>query len=271
MGSESRPHEHVLLIRHAMGEAGVAAPFAEIVWDRPEKRNALTPGMVRAFVDAVESLTENAGDVDGPGAIVVRGEGALFCAGFDLPLCRDEPGTLEALLEGLSEAVSAMRGCGLPVVLCAQGAALAGGCALLGGADIVVADRRCKLGYPVANLGISPAVSAPSLRTRMGPGGGASRARLLDPGLVEAGDAQAVSLVNVLVEIPEDVTPRGQLIAMKLAGLPRGAMASAKRSMNRADGSGDEAARLAGLEASLGLARDGAHTERLERFLSKRR
>ena len=44
------------------------------------------------------------------------------------------------------------------------GAAIAGGCALLTGADAVFVDDGTTAGYPVHGLGVSPAVTTPTLR-----------------------------------------------------------------------------------------------------------
>src|SRR5690606_29099547 len=106
--------------------------------------------------------------------LLLCGEGRVFCAGFDLDACRGEGGddALRRLLRGLSAAIAGLRAQERPVVVAAHGAAIAGGCALLGSADVVVADAGAKLGYPVARLGISPAVSAPFLAPAVGAGAG---------------------------------------------------------------------------------------------------
>ncbi len=132
-----------------------------IVLDRPEKRNALTPAMLDDLAAGVRAVTLGKGDDAGVRAVLIRGEGRCFCAGFDLDLCRDdgpEQAVMKSFLAGLSDAIVAMRACPRPVVIAAHGAAIAGGCALLGGADLVVADRDAKLGYPVVRLGVSPAI-----------------------------------------------------------------------------------------------------------------
>lgn len=93
--------------------------------------------------------------------ILLSGNGPTFCAGFDLSLCKDDETALDALLTGLSRVVQSLRTASQPVVVAIHGAAVAGGCALIGGADVIVATRDAKMGYPVVKLGISPAVNAP--------------------------------------------------------------------------------------------------------------
>ncbi len=162
-----------------------------VTLDRPEKRNALTPDMLHQLAAAFVVT-------DATRAIAVLGAGKSFCAGFDL---KSEPPTedhalLRAQLDALSKAIIAMRTCPAPVVMGVHGAAVAGGCALLGGADIVIAEDTAKLGYPVVKLGISPAVSCPFLHGAL-----AARARAvtLDPALFTAERAHEMGLVHEIV------------------------------------------------------------------------
>src|SRR3990172_5316544 len=47
---------------------------------RPDKRNALTTAMIDSLQDAVEAVAGR----DDVRVVVIRGEGAAFCAGLDL-------------------------------------------------------------------------------------------------------------------------------------------------------------------------------------------
>lgn len=184
---------------------------AVITLDRADRRNALTPKMLTDLEAALGCVEDRHA-----GCVVLGGEGRVFCAGFDLGLCAQDPGggTLDALLTGLSRVVRAMRGLGVPVVVAAHGAAIAGGCALLGGADVVVTDSGAKLGYPVAKLGISPAVSAPFLGADLP--AGVARALMLDPGLIGAERAKAIGLVHEVVADREMVGQRAIDLAERL-------------------------------------------------------
>ncbi|MBL0927687.1 MAG: enoyl-CoA hydratase/isomerase family protein [Phycisphaerales bacterium] len=220
---------------------------AELVIDRPEKRNALTPA-------ALADLASHAAALDADPsvrAIVLRGEGRHFCAGFDLLLCRDDPHILARLLTGLSHAVRVLRRLSKPVVGAVHGSAIAGGCALLGGCDIVITHPDAKLGYPVLPLGISPAVSYPTLRLAVGDRH--ARQLLLHPALITGEDARRLGLVHRIVHIPEDVIPRAQIEASQLASKPPHAVAATKRWLNTIDGSLDDAAFNAALSASTAL------------------
>lgn len=225
-----------------------AQGVASITLDRPDRRNALTPEMLDAIPALVDQAAKNAG------VIVFRGEGRVFCAGFDLWLCRDDPDgeTMRSLLRGLSTAVRSLRGCRVPVIAAAHGAAIAGGCALLGGADFVITNDDARLGYPVLHLGISPAVSAPFLRA--GVGDSACRERLLDIGLISGREAVRIGLAWRSVGDAEAVLPAAMELSQRLALNSPAALAATKVWLNEIDGTGAPAWPDRALEASLGLA-----------------
>lgn len=223
--------------------------IGRITLDRADKKNALTPPMLTALVAAIRRYSEDTSP-QRPRAIVLDGAGAAFCSGFDLTLCRETSEALTRLLSGLSEAIVAMRSCPMPVVLAAHGAAIAGGCALLGGADIVVTHTEAKIGYPVVRLGISPAVSAPFLRQSIGDG--KARERLLDSTLISGWDAYRLGLAHECLEDAGKVRDRAMAIAEQLAAKPTHGLAATKRWLGEIDGSfTDEPARALAVSQSL--------------------
>lgn len=211
---------------------------------RGGKRNAMTPEMFQQLQGGI-SAAADAGQ-----AIVLAGEGPAFCGGFDLEMCHAHAGTMERLLRALGATIALLRALPVPVVVAAHGAAIAGGCALLCGADVVVTNVDARLGYPVTRLGVSPAVNAPHLRSLMD---GAARARLVDPGLVSGADALRTGLVHEAVRTPEEVLPRAVEIARALRAKPAGAYASTRAWLAEIDPSPARYAG-AGLAASLALA-----------------
>lgn len=200
--------------------------LATVTLARAEKRNALTPDMLEALAEAFERFPRQLR------AVVVSGDGPAFCAGFDLKLCAADPSgeTMRRLLSALSRCIDAMRSIEAPVVLAVHGAAVAGGCALLGGADIVVAERGTKLGYPVAKIGVSPAVSAPFLASAIPDG--PARARLLDTDLISAEQALAIGLVHELADGPDAARERAHEMARHLAAKPGIGVAATKTLCN---------------------------------------
>jgi enoyl-CoA hydratase/carnithine racemase len=240
-------------------QAGV---LATIVLDRPDKRNALTPEMMSLLGAAIAAIPSSAR------ALMLRGEGPVFCGGFDLQMCLDHPGTLEALLRGLAAAIQALRALPIPVVGAAHGAAIAGGCALLGGCDVIITDHRARLGYPVTPLGFSPAVSAPYLRLLSG--NGPARERLLDPGLISGGEAVRIGLAHESFLTPQAALARAREIALQLAEKPAAALAATRAWLAEIESAlAPPDAPSRGLRTSLALAGSPEERERLSRFLTK--
>ncbi|MEM7622493.1 MAG: enoyl-CoA hydratase/isomerase family protein, partial [Planctomycetota bacterium] len=216
------------------------AAVRTITLDRPDKRNALTAQMLADLAAAFE--TE-----DSVCAVACIGSGKSFCSGFDLKSHppTDDHTTLCAQLDGLSRAIVTMRACPAPIVMGVHGAAVAGGAALLGGADVVVCAPNAKIGYPVVRLGISPAVSAPFLT---GAVGGRARGVTLDATLIDGVRAHELGLVH---ELADDPIARAVELARSIADKPGEGAVRTKRWMHDVEGLTDAAVR-AGLDASLG-------------------
>jgi len=199
---------------------------AVIRLDRADKRNAMTPKMLANLVSAFDTALSAR-------AIVLSGVGEVFCAGFDLTLCRDDDNVLGDLLTGLSKAVRVIRTAPCPVIVSAHGAAIAGGCALVAAGDLAVTDVNAKLGYPVLRLGISPGVNAPALRATIGDA--ATRARMLEPVTIGGAEALRIGLVYECAATPRECEARAIAIAQELANKPRHALGYTKRWLGELD------------------------------------
>lgn len=199
----------------------------------PDRRNALTVELLDALIDRLGACT----DRDDVRAILLRGTGPCFCAGFDLGAVVDEPALLDELIRRLSLAIRTMRRLPQPVVIAAHGAAIAGGCALLTGADAVFVDDGTTAGYPVHGLGVSPAVTTPTLRQSIGDG----RAReLLLGGRLVTG--RALLDLGIATHWGDDDVQTAALDwAREAAARPAHAMQTTKRWINELDGSDQDA------------------------------
>ena len=149
--------EPVLLVEVADG-------VARVTLNRPEVRNALNETLLHELEATLRRLE------DDPDArvVVLRGAGErAFCAGADLKRVADRGTTLQAResFGGLARILEHMARMRTPVIAQVHGYALAGGCGLAAGADIVVAADDAVFGLPEIKVGLLPLiVMAPILR-----------------------------------------------------------------------------------------------------------
>lgn len=136
--------------------------------NRPDKRNALNDSLINALKDAVRDLDNN----DGLRAAVIRGAGKDFCSGADLSaLQKIANASYEENLEdarSLAELFILIRSAKIPIIAAVHGRALAGGCGLATGCDIVLSTETAKFGYPEVKIGFVPAIVMAILRRNLG-------------------------------------------------------------------------------------------------------
>jgi enoyl-CoA hydratase/carnithine racemase len=121
---------------------------AELVLNRPERRNALDGPARAALGSALDELEKNP-----PRALLLRGEGKGFCAGRDLsdaePLTEDG----EAILSEMNPLIARLTGLRCPTVAAVQGAALGFGLGLALACDLLLVGQGAKIGSPFAAIG----------------------------------------------------------------------------------------------------------------------
>jgi 2-(1,2-epoxy-1,2-dihydrophenyl)acetyl-CoA isomerase len=122
---------------------------AHVMLNAPEKRNALDE---QALADLGTAYDEAA--AAGVRALVLRGEGAGFCAGRDIagvdPATDDVTGYLDGRVTPLLKKMSAFPA---PTFAAAHGACLGVGLGLLIATDVVYVADTAKIGSPFAALG----------------------------------------------------------------------------------------------------------------------
>jgi methylglutaconyl-CoA hydratase len=244
------------IVKHEQDDDGVL----RVTLQDAKKRNALGVEMFDAIDGALQSL-------DGQTrCVLLAGEGPVFCAGFDMRACVDNIEVLEIYILRLSKLIRTLRRVSVPVVVAAHGAAIAGGCAVLTGCDFVVGSKEAKYGYPVHQIGISPAVTIPTLFQKVGEG----RARSLTLGgeIIYGSDAYAIGLLSHLEETDTQAIAIASALAMELSKKPPIALQATKRWLNELDGSlDDERFDLPAIQSSSSL---GEETERMLRQLWKK-
>ncbi len=173
--------------------------IAVLTIDRPEKRNAMTYAVLRAFTEAVAS----AGADPAVRALVVTGAGGAFCAGTDLSDLSDTPTDSRGSRAPAQEQASrpwALSACPKPVVAAVDGAAVGMGAELTSQCDLRVASTRARFAWNFVHRGLVPDTGAGSwlLPRQLG----LSRAlQLLCSGeFLSAQDALAAGYVTAVVE-----------------------------------------------------------------------
>lgn len=197
------------------------------------QRNALGIEMFDALDHALLQVT------DEMRCVLLRGEGKAFCSGFDMKACAEDLPLLETYILRLSALIRTLRRLPVPVVVSAQGAAIAGGCALLSGCDFIVGEKNGKYGYPVHSIGISPAVTIPTLFQKLGHG--ASRSLVMSGEIISGTKANTIGLLTHLAKDAEEVNTLSVALAQNLASKPPRALQATKQWLNELDGSNDDA------------------------------
>lgn len=130
----------------------VADHVATLTMDAPPV-NALT----RVLNDELTLALDRISEMDEVRAVVLTGEGKVFCAGADLKGRAEVikyPGDFLAHSRRTRECFHSIRECAKPVVVAINGAALGSGVAMVASSDILVASEKATLGLPEVDVGL---------------------------------------------------------------------------------------------------------------------
>lgn len=226
----------------------VSGPIATLTLGRPEARNSLSLELLAALHSCIGDL-ERRTDAH---VLIVTGEGKAFCAGMDLKAVATDEGLTAGLplklLSSLADLCLRIRR--LPMVSIAKvnGAAIGGGCGLATVCDLAITHADSKMGFPEVDLGVCPAVVAPWLVRKIGPG--RARQVLLCGGVMSGQRAHELGIVNHVVPTLAELDAATDQIAQRLATGGPGAIRATKALLNDLDGSLDEALSRGGAELS---------------------
>lgn len=143
-------------------------PVAEVRLNRPDVRNAFNADLIAALTGAFEEL----GSDESVRAVVLSGEGKVFCGGADISWMRAsldlsyDQNVADA--KAMSDMFRAIDRCPKPVIGKIHGAALGGGAGLAAVCDIVVTSADAIFGFTEVKLGIIPAVISPFVLAKIG-------------------------------------------------------------------------------------------------------
>lgn len=166
-----------------------------ITLNRPEVRNAFDEEQIARITAAFQSVTDER-------AVILRGEGNVFCAGGDLNWMKmsihfsEEENRRDA--EKLAQMFKAVDECPCPVIAAVHGAAFGGGLGLVCCADIAVAAAGTKFCFSETKLGLAPAVIGTFAIQKIGRS--FARRYFLSAEVFEADQAWHMGLVHEVVE-----------------------------------------------------------------------
>ena len=246
-----------LVETEVLGQVGLAR------LNRPEARNALSPGLREELIEAVEAFDED----DGINCIVIAGNDEAFAAGADVKALAERSINDELRpTEPFWRRLASVR---KPMIAAVSGWALGGGCELAMTCDLIIASETAEFGQPEITLAIIPGGGGTQRLARVV---GKQRAMelVLTGRRFSAQEAHSMGLVNEVTK-KRDWLDRALEVAAVIARRPPLAARLAKQAILAAE----ETGLTAGVEAERRLFGVAMATEdrveAMQAFLEKRK
>ncbi len=161
-----------------------------IVLNRPDKRNALNPRLIKSLTTAFKKAKK----LTSIKAIVLKGEGKAFCSGADLKWLSNEKHFSKKEITRLWDLLQTIDSQNVPVIAYTHGFVMGGGLGLISVCDVVVAVENTHFQFSEALLGLVPSVISPFILRKLS----LSKARfyLLNAWGFKAPEAKELGLVH---------------------------------------------------------------------------
>ncbi len=205
--SEKQMTEEALVLRH--DDEGVTT----LTMNRPQARNALSQGMLRAMLDAfIEVSTDETAHV-----VILAGAGPGFCAGHDLKEIKAQNYSrnyTEQLFADCAELMQTIIRLPKPVIAQVHGIATAAGAQLVASCDLAISSQEARYATPGVNIGLF--CSTPMVALSRNLSNKHAMQMLLTGDLIDAQNAYRMGLVNEVVDV-EQLESKTMELARKLA------------------------------------------------------
>src|SRR6266850_7128561 len=205
-------------------------PTATITFNRPEKRNAISPKMMCDLQSALDEIEK-----DRTRVAILTGAGNVFCAGMDLEtlaaMAQQSPQENQEDSRRMARLFRRVWSYPRPTIAAVNGHALAGGCGIATLCDFTLAVPEAKLGYTEVKIGFLPAIVSVFLTRQIGD----KRARdlLLTGRLIDATEAKQLGLVSEIVPADKLMSRAAEISEQLIAASPS-SLTRAKRLLTSA-------------------------------------
>ncbi|AXS84827.1 MULTISPECIES: enoyl-CoA hydratase-related protein [Marinobacter] len=212
--------ESAVLLRHRAGG------IAEVVLNRPDKRNAFDDVIIQQLINTLTEVSSNSKTK----VVILRSEGKHFSAGADLGWMRRmaDNGHKENLDDArqLARLMEVLNGLRKPVIGLVQGAAYGGAVGLAACCDIVIATEKSSFCLSEVKLGLIPAVISPYVVSAIGER--QARRYFISAEVFNARQAQDYGLVHIVCDDVEAMEARCNEMVQQLVTNGPEAMRAAK-------------------------------------------
>lgn len=175
--------------------------YINILFDRPEKRNALNNEMITEIQSALNLYKKNT-DIK---VVLISSSSDVFCAGADLQHLQNikEYSYEENLKDSeiLKNLYKTMLLYPKLIISKVCGPAIAGGCGIMTASDVIFSTSTSKFGYPEVKIGFIPALVSVFLVQKIKETH--ARELLLTGKLIDAQTAKEIGLIHHICEANE--------------------------------------------------------------------
>jgi len=197
-------------------------------FNRPQAANGIDLDMARDFSDAIRRCEEN----PGVRALLLSGNGKLFCAGGDLKAfaaqpAPDLPSYLREVTHFLHSAISSFAHMSSPVIAAVHGSAAGAGFSLACACDFVFAAESAKFTLAYSRAGLTPDGSATYFLPRIVGFRRALELAITNP-ILTAQEAHSLAIVTRVVP-DSQLLDQARAFAEQLAAGPTLAFGGVKR------------------------------------------
>jgi methylglutaconyl-CoA hydratase len=192
---------------------------ANVVLNRPQRNNAYDGALIRALLEALDTLAQ----APGLRAVLISGKGRHFQAGADLKWIAAMRAAARAeniaVSRATAQAVWRLNAAPVPTVALVQGACFGGGTGILAACDVVIAAEDAAFSIAEVRWGLTAAIIIPQLNDAIGVR--QVRRYALTGERFSAAEARRIGLVHEVVPVAELEAAGARMVEQLLQNGPQ--------------------------------------------------